>query len=262
MKTMASLAKAFVLSALVGVSFSSQAYMLADNYIGGDDHGYGDVIGKKTLFDTHGLNVSYSGSNVTVEIHTNFAKNEAIGSYASLTKNNLGIGTGDLFLSNSYSPYGSSSNGYLTDNASNGNLWTYGLAIDDPYSKVGGTAKLFKLNGTTNDSNALLSEDFLKAGTYRNGQEVAVDQQSPSVELINTTGTWSVDTTLNLISFSFDTVGTDLLSTGELALHWAMLCGNDVIEGVVSAPVHVNEPTTIALIGLGLIGLGLARRRV
>ena len=47
----------------------------------------------------------------------------------------------------------------------------------------------------------------------------------------------------------------------QLALHWAMQCGNDVIEGVVDAPINVSEPTPLALFCLGLIGLGFARRR-
>jgi hypothetical protein len=235
--------------------------MLADTYVGGVDHNWGDVIGDKNLFDTHGLNVSYSGTNVVVDIYTNFANLDAIGSFPGLTKNGLGIGSGDLFLSNSYVPYGSASNGYLSDNSSNGNFWTYGLAIDNAYSETGGSASLYALNGPTNNANALLSEDFLNRGIYRNGQEVAVDTQSSFTSLINTTGAWSVDTLAKKISFSFDTAGTDLLSNGELALHWGMLCGNDVIEGVVAAPAQVSEPTTLALFSLGLLGLGFARRR-
>ena len=43
--------------------------------------------------------------------------------------------------------------------------------------------------------------------------------------------------------------------------HWAMLCGNDVIEGTVAAPTQVSEPSVVALLGLGLLGLGFARRR-
>ena len=259
---MKAFSKALTFATLVGLSMSSQAYMLADTYIGGDDHNYGDVIGQKSLFDVHGLNVSYSGTNVTVDIFTNFASSASIGSYPSLTRNGLGIGSGDLFLSNSYSPYGSSSNGYLNDKASNGNFWTYGLSIDNAYSETGGSASLYALNGATNDANALLSEDFLSGGTFRNGQEVAVDTNSQSVGLVNTTGSWSVDQIAKKISFSFDTAGTDLLSSGELALHWSMLCGNDVIEGFVDAPTQVSEPSLAGLFGLGLLGLAFARRRV
>ena len=98
---MNSLTKALSFATLIGLSMSSQAYMLADTYIGGDDHNYGDVIGKKSLFDVHGLDVTVSGSNLVVDIYTNFASAAAIGSYPNLTRNGLGIGSGDLFLSNS-----------------------------------------------------------------------------------------------------------------------------------------------------------------
>ena len=259
---MKAFSKALTFATLIGLSMGSQAYMLNDTYIGGDDHGLRDVIGEKSLFDVHGLNVSFSGSNLVVDIYTNFASDTGIGSYPNLTSNGLGIGSGDLFLSNSYAPYGSSSNDYLNDSASNGNLWSYGLSIDNAYSERGGKASLYALNGATNDSNALLSEDFLTSGTYRNGQEVAVDTQSQTTSLVNTTGSWSIDKIAQKISFSFDTTGTDLLSTGDLALHWGMLCGNDVIEGVVAVPTQVSEPSILALFGLGLLGLGYVRRRV
>jgi hypothetical protein len=80
---------------------------------------------------------------------------------------------------------------------------------------------------------------------------------------LSNTATWSVDTRNNIVSFSFDATGTNLLGADQdlLALHWAMHCGNDTIEGYVNTPTQVSEPGTIALLGLGLLGLGAARRR-
>ena len=46
-----------------------------------------------------------------------------------------------------------------------------------------------------------------------------------------------------------------------LDAHWTMSCGNDYIDGHAD-DVSVPEPESIALLALGLIGLGLARRRV
>lgn len=49
--------------------------------------------------------------------------------------------------------------------------------------------------------------------------------------------------------------------TGGLGLHWTMQCGNDVIDVVDDTPlVPVPEPSTFALLGLGVLGVGLRRK--
>lgn len=245
----------FVAAVLSAAAGSVNAYMLDDNYVGGDDHGRGDVIGYKSKFDVLGLDVSISGSYVTVDIATTFW--DDIGVYSSLTSNGQGIGVGDLFLSSSWNPAGSASDGYLGDNSSTGTVWSYGVAVDNAYSSTGGDATFYALTAPTNADNALDSDMFMSGGIFRNGQEVAVSTQSDYVKKLSNEASWSVGN--GVISFAFDATGTDLLD-GELALHWAMLCGNDVIEG--SVPVDVNEPATLGLLGLGLFGLAFLRRRV
>lgn len=237
--------------ALTVCAGSAQAYSLGDTYVGGDGHGYGDVIGYKSMFDVHGLDVSVTGTVVTVDISTEFW--DDIGVYGGLTSNGKGIGVGDLMLSTSWNPSGSASDGYKSGNSSSGTVWSYGIAVDDAYSTTGGAATFYALSGASNSDNLLNSEDFLSRGTFRDGQAVAVDESSSTVAALSNAASW--DVSKDKISFMFDAVGTDLLS-GDMALHWSMLCGNDVIEGVA-----VSEPGTMALLGMGLLGLFSIRRR-
>ena len=58
---------------------------------------------------------------------------------------------------------------------------------------------------------------------------------------------------------SIDLSGLNL--TSNVAMHWTMSCGNDVIDGITRSTVKVPEPGTLALLGSGLFGLGLVRRR-
>ncbi len=62
----------------------------------------------------------------------------------------------------------------------------------------------------------------------------------------------------------FRTVSIDLAGLGfgsqlELDAHWTMSCGNDVLEGHVSA--EVPEPSTIPMLGLGVLLLAALKRK-
>lgn len=57
---------------------------------------------------------------------------------------------------------------------------------------------------------------------------------------------------------SFDATG--LVNNGDIIdVHWTMSCGNDEING--SFVANVPEPESVAMVLLGLLGLGLARMR-
>jgi hypothetical protein len=253
----------FLAIAVFLVSGTSMAtpVTITDTYWGGNDHGYGDVIGDTGSFQIIDANLDRSGSMLSIIINTNFAgkgDDKLFSSYTMSPSNHAkdrnGIGYGDLFLSSSWDPYGS--NPYKYDTNANGTLWTYGLALDNRWSSSGGTITLYSLNGSTNDSNAYLSQDFITGATFRNGQEVAVDKNSATVTNTGTTGTWSISG--NTISFLIDIKGTSLISGDEIAIHWGETCGNDVIEGSASIP----EPTQMLLFGTALIGLaGIGRKK-
>jgi hypothetical protein len=242
------------------VAFSSaSATVLTDSYQGGNGHGHGDVVSAPgdTRFNIEGMEASLSGGQLTVIIHTNFAGHAGI--FPGLTRNGGGIGYGDLLISNGWTPNGSSP--YASDNAANGNHWAYAFSLDDPLNNTGGNGTVYALgagNVGNHNPGVLLSDHFMNCSgcTYRNGQAVAVNESLATKT--NAGGSWTVGN--GFLSFSFDTTGLDL-DPDSLAFHWTMYCGNDVIEGL--APVTVPEPAPagIFLLGIGLIGLGVMRRR-
>ena len=244
---------------LAGVLVSTNVYAtnILDNYVGADAHGRGDVIGREDLFDISSADVLLSGTTLTVDIHTNFAGKGDDGLFGSLT-GGKGIGYGDLFLASSWNPNGSVP--YALDDNSNGTIWTYAIGLGgDRWNTAGGSATLYSLASNNNNSDALLSEDFLSGGTYRNGQEVAVDTSSAGVRDLSLTNSasWSINEAAGIISFMADISDTSLLFSDEIALHWGETCQNDAIEG--SAPVP--EPASMLLLGMGLISMASFGRR-
>ncbi|MCS0590942.1 hypothetical protein ACFQ09_12865 [Massilia norwichensis] len=228
-------------------------------YWGSDSHGYGDVIGGST-YDIKGATITRIGNVLTIAIATNFA------GHAGMDANVIqgGVGYGDLFLAETWNPFGSDPN-HVKDNDNNGTLWSYGFALDNRYSNSGGTFKLYQLNGKTNDANVLDSESFNTcvrgvSCVYRNGQATAVNtsKTNKNVAYTGMTGSWSVIANKE-IKFTITLASTsDLLKYSSLAMHWGETCQNDVIEGQVSL---VPLPGALPLTGLGLVMLGLARRR-
>ena len=245
---------------LMAVFSSASAMPMSDTYQGGNGHGYGDVIAGAgvTTFNVDGMDAKLSGNQLTVTIHTNFAGHA--GTDSQWTRNGTGIGYGDLLLSTGWTPHGSGP--YSTDNATNGNHWTYGFSLDNPLNNFGGTGTVYALgagNAGNHNPGVLLSNDFMNCAgrcIYRDGQAVAVNKSLATAT--GNTGSWTVGD--GFLSFSLDTAGLDL-NPRSFGFHWTMYCGNDVIEGLDPVTVPEPMPAGIFLLGMGLIGLGVLRRR-
>jgi hypothetical protein len=230
-------------------------------YWGGDDHGKGDLIGAST-YDIMGATITRAGSVLTIVVNTNFAGMAGSETIPGVSK---GIGYGDVFLSDVWNPVATNAH-YTSDSAkaTGTTLWKWGLSIGDAnrYNNSGGTFTLFQLNGATNDANLKLSQDYLggcSGCTYRNDQAAAVDTYSSTVKNMGVTGTWTVDSNKDLVTFKIDISSVAaLMQYTNFAMHWGETCNNDVLEGITRV---VPTPGSLPLLAIGLAALLTMRRR-
>jgi len=257
--------KLLILIAYAVVCSPVYASVISDNYWGSAAHGFGDVIADTgdTRFNISSMEVSVTGTKLAVTVFTNFGAGNGLGSFFSYTTGGDGIGFGDLFLSsNGWHPYGSSSNNYQYDNASNGTVWDYAVSLDNRWSATDTAASLYSLHTTNGNSDVLLTDQFITGNViYRNGQETAVNKTK--AQLLSNMASFDASHSGDngYVTFVVDLAGTALASASSIGLHWDMTCGNDTIEGQYTVPVPGPATFSLMLLGLGAFGLRFSRNR-
>jgi len=195
-----------------------------------------DVIGDPLKFDIHNLTFqSLTGNALQIDIRFNYGGGSTLGGFPNST-GAVTLNVGDLFLTGGGQTYAFILNSHN------------GLLANRLYSITGRqTAQtvLGNPSGINYRPNSLVWANASGATFLSNG--------SQSVNVVGGPTELLVSLTLNLTPGALAN-----LDNGFDFYFAAATCGNDEICGTVSG---VPEPGTWALMGAGLVGLGVLRRR-
>lgn len=200
-------------------------------------------------FDIDSVKVSLSNNMLSVVISSPLY-------FDSWLSKSIEDAPGDLFLSTTgWHPAGDADH-YGLDDSTNGTIWNYVVDLSKISERnLSGTATLFSVN-----PNQVVNG---YEGT-RTAQEYGY---SPKNDISVATGNWlyQIDEKGHYYSLSITMDLGNLIKAkswdgiSDLGFHWTMECGNDVVEGKISA---VPLPSACLLLGSALVGLmGFARRR-
>lgn len=251
-----------VLSALVFSATQSAHAVpttIADTYFGGTptaaNYVDNDIVGETHNFDMRHMTVEVVGGVLNIRINSSYFDNVGL----------RGTELGDLFISsNGWNPVGPAP--YMYDDLAGGEDWEYAITLDN-HGEAGAASKAsVSMNGASgqsalyqiqSDSEIELSSGAIPGAPFRAGQEVQFHAGPNNNALAF--GNWSIGL-LELDGYSdllitMSLIGTPLEFIDDLAFHFAMTCGNDVIEG------QVPEPASMALLGAACGLYGVKRRR-
>lgn len=218
-----------------------------DNY----DNSYKDVIGSP-YFSVDQMVVTQNGNDWTVTLSGNYfdcrLNSSCDGGLASrLVPGDLYLSIGDYDVTQ-VSP----EDHFKQDVFSLSEGWNYVVPLNHlDYASKSGTTGLYTFTGQYEETNAPSGYIYRTDQAWRGGAGVWVGDASYEFDYLN-----------DSLIFTFNTSNISLAADTEIGFHWAMQCGNDILEGaiVAEAPPSVPEPSTLLLLGLGLTGVAVYKK--